>query len=439
MPTPCWQTASSAAVEPKCAGTRRPWRSAITAPWLRATVSRGRSSPGATIPLGAPERDGSAPGGDETAPRRPPSSPARGPATSASQPTSGAPIGVEPRKTTEYSAITRPRIVGSTAICSARVHARRERHATPRPAAPAPGSAAPASAPPRPAASTTPNSSDEPTSSLRGDAPARARGQRAGHRADAHRRRQQRVGRRGAVPGEVGQQRQQDLEVERDRPDQRHHQQRDQQLGRARARSAARSAPRRAPRAAGLGVCSSRGFIVRSAMNIARNENAFTRKHGAIPISAMIVPASAGPRMREEWTTTRVQRDRVDARGPARRSRPRTTAAPGCRSPAPSRAPAPAPAPSTARAAPEATSANSVSAGTASDSCVIGQQRAASAAGRRAGRPRRRTAGSGGTAGRRSARRATPDPVSFTISHISPTICIQLPVIEITWPVKYWR
>ena len=33
----------------------------------------------------------------------------------------------------------------------------------------------------------------------------------------------------------------------------------------------------------------------------------------------------------------------------------------------------------------------------------------------------------------------TPDPVSFTISHISPTICIQLPVIEITWPVKYLR
>jgi hypothetical protein len=31
---------------------------------------------------------------------------------------------------------------------------------------------------------------------------------------------------------------------------------------------------------------------------------------------------------------------------------------------------------------------------------------------------------------------AAPLPVSFTISHISPTICIQLPVIEMTWPVK---
>ena len=44
---------------------------------------------------------------------------------------------------------------------------------------------------------------------------------------------QQRVGGRGAVPGEVREQRQQHLEVERDRPDQRHHRQRDQQLGRA--------------------------------------------------------------------------------------------------------------------------------------------------------------------------------------------------------------
>jgi len=48
----------------------------------------------------------------------PTSNPARGPAVSAIQPTSGAPTGVEPRKTTEYSAITRPRIAGSTASCS---------------------------------------------------------------------------------------------------------------------------------------------------------------------------------------------------------------------------------------------------------------------------------------------------------------------------------
>jgi hypothetical protein len=38
---------------------------------------------------------------------------ARGPATSASAPAMGPPIGVVPRKTTEYSAITRPRMLGS--------------------------------------------------------------------------------------------------------------------------------------------------------------------------------------------------------------------------------------------------------------------------------------------------------------------------------------
>ena len=33
----------------------------------------------------------------------------------------------------------------------------------------------------------------------------------------------------------------------------------------------------------------------------------------------------------------------------------------------------------------------------------------------------------------------TPLPVSCTISHISATVCIQLPVMETTWPVKYRR
>ena len=33
----------------------------------------------------------------------------------------------------------------------------------------------------------------------------------------------------------------------------------------------------------------------------------------------------------------------------------------------------------------------------------------------------------------------TPLPVSWTTSHISATFCIQLPVIEMTWPVKYRR
>ena len=106
------------------------------------------------------------------------------------------------------------------------------------------------------------------------------------------------------MPGEVGQQRQQDLEVEGDRPDQGHHRQRDQQLGRAARRSAAPCAPRRACARPASASAARVASIVRSAMNIARNEKALTRKHGAMPTSAMIVPASAGPRMREQCTTT---------------------------------------------------------------------------------------------------------------------------------------
>ena len=54
-----------------------------------------------------------------SAPPAPTSSATRGDHVSASQPASGPPIGVEPRKTIEYSAITRPRISGVTASCSA--------------------------------------------------------------------------------------------------------------------------------------------------------------------------------------------------------------------------------------------------------------------------------------------------------------------------------
>jgi len=47
----------------------------------------------------------------------PATSPQRGPNPPASAPTTGAPIGVDPRKTTEYRAITRPRI-SPAASCS---------------------------------------------------------------------------------------------------------------------------------------------------------------------------------------------------------------------------------------------------------------------------------------------------------------------------------
>ena len=176
----------------------------------------------------------------------PASSPARGPAAPASQPTSGAPIGVEPRKTIEYSAMTRPRMAGATAICRAEL--------TPAAnvtlAAPSGTRAAIWSARVGAAAassSETPKASEEPDQQPGVDAPARARGQRASDRADAHRRRSAPHS-VAAVPCHVkfASSGQQHLEVEGDRPDQRHHRQRDQQLGRAARRSAAPSAARRA-------------------------------------------------------------------------------------------------------------------------------------------------------------------------------------------------
>ena len=149
--------------------------------------------------------------------------------TSASQPTSGAPIGVEPRKTTEYSAITRPRMVGSTWICSAEFTPA----AKVTDAAPNGISARICNSNVGAAAASSieiPKASDDTTSSPGETRPRAPAASAPATEPDAHRRGQHRVGRRGAVPREVGQQRQQDLEVERDRPDQRHHQQRDQQF-----------------------------------------------------------------------------------------------------------------------------------------------------------------------------------------------------------------
>ena len=72
----------------------------------------------------------------------------------------------------------------------------------------------------------------------------------AGDRADRHRRDQRAVGGGAAVEAELRQQRQDHLEVEAERPDQRHQRQRHRQLGGARGRSAgpARIAPRLAGR-----------------------------------------------------------------------------------------------------------------------------------------------------------------------------------------------
>ena len=113
--------------------------------------------------------------------------PARGPATSASQPTSGAPIGVEPRKTTEYSAITRPRMAGVDGELQRRVDAGGEGHGHGAEGHEREDLQRRATARPRPAARARRTRSPRPTSIRGDDAPARAGGQRAGHRADRHR------------------------------------------------------------------------------------------------------------------------------------------------------------------------------------------------------------------------------------------------------------
>ena len=100
-------------------------------------------------------------------------------------------------------------------------------------------------------------------------------------------------------------------------------------------------------------ACAARcASIVRSAMNIARNESALTAKQGAIPTSAMIVPAGGGAEDARAVHDDAVQGDRVhDAVGADDLDHERLPRRVVDRE-RPSRAPAPAPAPSTARPRP---------------------------------------------------------------------------------------
>ena len=102
-------------------GARQPSGGRTSTAPPRARDARRRSAWRSTGATGSPTRANAAraPRGGEQrghgADHQPRPRPERRPA---SQPTNGAPIGVEPRNTTEYSAITRPRIAGSTASCS---------------------------------------------------------------------------------------------------------------------------------------------------------------------------------------------------------------------------------------------------------------------------------------------------------------------------------
>lgn len=85
--------------------------------------------------------------------------------------------------------------------------------------------------------------------------------------------------------------------------------------------------------------------------------------------------------------------------------------------------------------APEAVSAHSISAGIAISVCVIASSRRLLT--RSARTPPQAPASSIGVNCSAAVRpTAAPLSVSRSTSHISPTVCIQLPLIEITWPVK---
>ena len=160
-----------------------------------------------------------------------------------------------------------------------------------------------------------------------------------------------------------------------------------------------------------------------------------SRKQAPTPNSAISAPAAAGPRMRAEWTTTEFSETALTTRsGPTisitkhwraglssaltdaaheheREDHPRLDAR---------------------RAT---VSANSASAGTPSADCVIVSRRRLGmrSASRPPQAPNSRIGRNCSAAVRPTA---TPVPVSCTISHISATICIQLPEIETTWPAK---
>ena len=178
--------------------------------------------------------------------------------------------------------------------------------------------------------------------------------------------------------------------------------------------------------------------IARSAMSIATNDSALSAKHGPTPSSAITVPASAGPTMRAVWTTTEFSATALTTRSCPTSSITNDWRAGLSIASTEPRASTSAKHHPAARRAPVATSAHSVSAGSAISACVYWSRRRFGT--RSASRPPQAPNSSIGRNCRAAVRPTqTPEPVSCTISHISATICIQLPVIETTWPAKYRR
>ncbi len=160
-------------------------------------------------------------------------------------------------------------------------------------------------------------------------------------------------------------------------------------------------------------------------------------KQRLTPKTAITVPARAGPAIREQWTTTEFSETALTIR-----SWPTSSITKAWRAglSIASTEPRASTSPNTIHGAmsPVAVRIHSVSAGTAISACVYWSSRSFGT--RSASRPPQAPNSSIGRNWRAAVMPTeTPEPVSCTISHISATICIQLPEIEMTWPVKYRR
>ena len=172
----------------------------------------------------------------------------------------------------------------------------------------------------------------------------------------------------------------------------------------------------------------------RRATIIAANVNALIRKHGATPTVAIRIPALAGPRIRAEWIRTLLRPTALTTR-----SAPTISITKLCRVGLSTELTAPR---TKTRAntihgsiAPPAVRPHSASAGAAIVAWVtmsserFGQRSASTP-------PQAPNSRIGRNCSADVTPTATPLPVSSRMSHISATICIQLPLRETIWPAK---
>ena len=151
----------------------------------------------------------------------------------------------------------------------------------------------------------------------------------------------------------------------------------------------------------------------------------------------MTLPATAGPMMRDEWITTE-----FSAIALTTRPEPTISETKACRAGLSTAETRPRMSTSAktiqASTCPLSVSSHMASAGTAMSACVwtISRRFGIRSASSPPQAPSRRIGRNWSAAVRPTA---TPLPVSETISHISATVCIQLPLIEMTCPANQRR